>query len=685
MMRCVSCLVAVFLIGCLEPTTSFGVDICQGDSSSLEVKSRADNRDALWSVEKIADDIGGFSHVSVAADGPPGSVYISYYDAVNGDLMWARSVNSGGNCGPGNSWLCEALVTVDDVGRYSSIAVKPSGEGVDFIVAYYDATSESLTVVEGYATDGTVTKTISVIDSGFSATDRTGVYTAIRYDSNGRAWIGYQNESYGSQVGTHRMVARYVGTGAGNCGEGLAAGAWACHDLFIDGNPQSFSSTGLGIDNLDRPAVAFYDEFQTYPVFAKFVGSGGSCGQSNTWRCFRVFPRSGDTDTGRHVVPFVGDGGLTIFYQNSSRGVLEKATYVYPVAGNCGWSNDTAAHEWQCDTIDDMDGIFIERGISVAADAAGYPIVAYQYGLDPGRAALGVSRPVASPEVGAAGNCGPGNSWHCQIIDGGSYLTEASSVSIAVGRWGKSFIASHEENEYPFPAEYNLKLGTLLMSGIFFDGFEGGDSVNWSVSIGAPAPFSITQSIDPIEIDGGATSCLWSSGNGSPGTSTQNRWLRRFHLSADHGINRSSVITSIDWAIGNATVMDVGLPTATVNLYSLASGAAFTYANMGVPIGTASILLSDSDSNSFVNIPVTGLISDPVSTDLVVEFVTPNGSTPPDLWVLEVGQNGAGETQDSYLAAADCFWDEPTSFQALGVNNQMIVLTVNGVEEAQGN
>jgi len=678
-LRYLSGLVAVLVVGGLGTVFSFGADSGLDDPLAGSGESHVVTRDTPWTIEELAGNIGAFSHVSVAADGPPGSVYISYYDAVDGDLWWARTVNSGGNCGPGNAWLCEALVTDGDVGLYNSIAVKPSGEGVTFVVAYYDATSEKLVLLDGYVSEGTLTMGVNVIDSGFIATDRTGMYTVVQYDSNGIPWIAYQNETYDSQVGTHRMIAQYVGDGSGNCGEGLVAGDWDCHDLFANGIPQSFSSTGLVIDDQDRPVVAFYDDHLNYPVLAYYLGSGGNCGPSNTWQCYEVPPQSGDTDTGKHVVPFVGDGSMTLFYQNSSREVLERANYVYPAAGNCGWSDGTGTYEWQCYTIDNMDGIFMERGISVAADAAGYPVVAYQYALDPGPGGLGVARPVASPEVGSgAGNCGPGNSWYCQIIDSGATLSEADSVSIAVSPWGEGFIAYEEVDDYPYPAEHNLKLAALSMPGIFFDGFEAGDTTGWSSTTGGVGPFSITQSIDPITIAGETWQCAY----GVPGSPiTQNQWLRRFHLAADHGITHPIDISGIDWAIGRVDLLDVGSPIATVNIYALANGAAFTYANMGAPIGTVTVPLAAGDAGTFVNCAVTGSILDPVTTDLVVEFVMPDGTNYPDMWRAAVGQNAGGEIRDSYIAAADCLWDEPTSFfAAVGEDSGTLVLTVNGVE-----
>jgi len=484
--RCIFRVFVGFLVGFFVTGISFGGEGGPGDPVPPFFEEKAAASVIAWSEDEIAGDIGAFSHVSVAVDELWGTVFVAYYDAVNGDLRWARTIDSGGNCGPGDSWKCEAIHTDGDVGKYNSIAVRGlSGGWSHVILPFYDATNERLLYLSGLVSiPGDVfSKDIRVIDDGFAAEDRTGMYTAVQFDSSGAPWIAYQNETYGAMFGTHRMIAQWVGDGSGNCGGGVVSNDWKCSGLFSNGYAQSFSSTGMAIDDQDRPVVAFYDDFLEYPVLARYVESGGTCGPSNSWRCFGIPPRPGDTVTGKHVVPFVADGSISVFYQNTYREKLERATYVYPAAGNCGWSGVTLSWEWQCESIHNMDGN-PTRGISVAADLDGYPIVAFQYGLDPGPGALAVARPVAAPGVDSPGNCGVGNAWHCEIVDSaGAYLTEADSVSIAVDSLGTSFVGYHERNDYPFPAEYNLKMATLPGPVIFIDGFESGATSAWSLTV----------------------------------------------------------------------------------------------------------------------------------------------------------------------------------------------------------
>ena len=88
-----------------------------------------------WSLEEIAGDIGDFSWVAVAVDSHTGDIFIAYYLIGTGDLWLARTVSQDGNCGPGNTWRCQEIISGGDVGRYCSIAVRsnPGGQA-EFII-----------------------------------------------------------------------------------------------------------------------------------------------------------------------------------------------------------------------------------------------------------------------------------------------------------------------------------------------------------------------------------------------------------------------------------------------------------------------------------------------------------------------------------------------------------------------
>ena len=466
--RSLSVLVSIFLINCLTPPLSHGQEAA---------------RDQQFSVEEILNNIGDFSYVAIAASPTRGDIMILYDDEADSLPLVIRDARTG-DCGPGNAWRC---YTTASNARYPSLAFTPADPSGTPRVANFAYFADSEMLQWGENTYGPYWWYGGWFPvEGGSDSDRYGLYPAAQYDSDGTIWVAYQNEMYGTTVGTQRIVTAFVGNGNGNCG---TLDRFLCSVVFSNDQPLSFGSTGITIDDQDRPVAAFYDDHEKYPVVAHFVGAGagGSCGLANEWKCYTVPPRSGDSDAGKHVVPFVDpDGRLTLFYQNSHRGMLERATYLGPHSeSNCGFnSTGTLVDEWKCETIDHMVGTLALRAISVGADLHGYPIVAYQYAYGSGPGGLAVVRPVASPDVDVGSNCGPGssNQWNCQVIDSGSqYLTKAESVSLAVDLDGAIYIAYHEWDSYYL--EHNLKLATMSGARIFVDGYESGSTSGWSITV----------------------------------------------------------------------------------------------------------------------------------------------------------------------------------------------------------
>jgi hypothetical protein len=84
------------------------------------------------------------------------TVYVSYYDVTNGDLKFAKSVNGGSSF---------TTVTVDtssnDVGQYSSISATSTNGNI--IISYYDATNGDLRIARSI--DQGTTWSINIVDS----------------------------------------------------------------------------------------------------------------------------------------------------------------------------------------------------------------------------------------------------------------------------------------------------------------------------------------------------------------------------------------------------------------------------------------------------------------------------------------------------------------------------------------
>jgi hypothetical protein len=101
-----------------------------------------------------------------------------------------------------------------------------------------------------------------------------------------------------------------------------------------------------------------------------------------------------------------------IAYYDATHKVLKYAVNVGG-GGNCGVLGSA-----RCDEIDSMPADYHPLGISIAEDAAGYPIIAYQGQYN----SLKLARPVDALGLPpGAGNCGPEvglfRTWFCETID----------------------------------------------------------------------------------------------------------------------------------------------------------------------------------------------------------------------------------------------------------------------------
>lgn len=165
------------------------------------------------------------------------------------------------------------------------------------------------------------------------------------------------------------------------------------------------------------------------------------------------------------------------------------------------------------------------------------------------------------------------------------------------------------------------------------------------------------------------------------GTNLATGYLRRFFLSADHSINDPIAVNSVDIGIENDTAAVSGACAGnpiTVNVYRIPTGADFVYANMEL-VETANFSLGGTTGGTVVNVPMPGPGGlQPATHDLVVEWVSCDNFTAGGGGNLFPGANDDGQTQPSYVAAADCGINQPVTLDSLGFPNSHNVLTVNG-------
>lgn len=154
----------------------------------------------------------------------------------------------------------------------------------------------------------------------------------------------------------------------------------------------------------------------------------------------------------------------------------------------------------------------------------------------------------------------------------------------------------------------------------------------------------------------------------------ENGYLRRFHL-PDHGITGPFAVSDVTFGIEAADdAGGLGQPVS-VRLFGIAAAAPLTIGNL-VLIASQGITVADSEAGTLRTVSVSGTITDPGATDLVIEILTPDGTDAGHSF--RIGSNSGGETQTSYIRAPACGLNEPTTPAVLGSPGMHTVLFASG-------
>ena len=407
-------LIAIFVFMGIPPNQAKGSN--NHEDGVVQNTSTASPASAPWFSETVYSYLDVGQHVSLALDHANGKPYISFYDADYESLRMAKHVGSGGNCGPNNDWMCEIVDDVGNVGQYNSIAIDPVDDLP--IIAYYDTTNGgALKLAVRRVFDWDI-RTIDDLSIGSA-----GQYASLAVNTNVKAGISY----YHSYITGNDSLwyAEYVGGGMGNCSDN----DYDCE--LVNSGDRVGKYTSLALDSLDRPHIAYYDGGNDALKYATFDGG---------WLYRWISTSQGPAGQFASLAVDANNSDLPhIAYYDSVNGTLEYAVYVGEGAdGNCGMSS-SVQWEWRCDEIDSMGTGTHPRGISLALDAAGYPIIAYQTGTS----GLKIARPVLALDQ-LIGNCGPATpfyTWQCDLISIGFGFGQGDYISLAVNSAGLSTFA----------------------------------------------------------------------------------------------------------------------------------------------------------------------------------------------------------------------------------------------------
>lgn len=175
-----------------------------------------------WRIEVVDSEgeIGGWNSLDLDGEGNP---HISYYDATNRDLKYARR--------NGGSWLNETVDSEGWLGQTSSLAV--DSRGYPHISYYYDVGGHDLR----HANWTGINWSIETVDS----VGNVGMYSSIAIDSNDRPHISYWDRSKDDL-----KYARWNGT-------------WWAGVEIVDKGGSVGEHTALALDGMDNPHITYRD------------------------------------------------------------------------------------------------------------------------------------------------------------------------------------------------------------------------------------------------------------------------------------------------------------------------------------------------------------------------------------------------------------------------------------------
>ena len=284
----------------LDPLTGFpGVAYYDVTNASLKYAAYVCTpHECAWVIATIDEGdpnlsvhVGLFPSLQYDLNRAPHIAYHRDYTFPGGDVLhYAHAVDGGGNCGPANTWICEAVDSGDGMGLYPSLDLS-TPEDLPHI-AYYDGTNQDLKYAwylgNGMGNCGEDDWRCMVIDSAGDVGRHASFHAP-----DGASQV--PNIAYYDRTNGAVKVAYWVGPG-GNC----AGGEWQC-DTVDDVIGSVSDPVGLSLQTYSdgSPVIAYQCPtcYCTAIRQAHYVGALGNCGPvrsippgltTRTWRCSTV-------------------------------------------------------------------------------------------------------------------------------------------------------------------------------------------------------------------------------------------------------------------------------------------------------------------------------------------------------------------------------------------------------------
>lgn len=220
-----------------------------------------------WQCDSILSSEGIGEYTALVFDGA-GRPHIAFYDTFTGYPYYAARIGSGGNCGPGNAWICRSsYINTHDSGQSIAVFVEPDATPH---LAYVDLTTEELIYAAYVGTGGNCGYSgvslawewqCDVIDDEIGVVG-SGRTVAIAGDVDNVPMIAYRDSSSDLGASVLRFAQPYFAAPAGsvpNCGPIDLFYTWVCTVLDNGGEYQEEAAAVAMFSSAAGVAIAYHE------------------------------------------------------------------------------------------------------------------------------------------------------------------------------------------------------------------------------------------------------------------------------------------------------------------------------------------------------------------------------------------------------------------------------------------